>query len=86
MFSFFLNGTEMFTGIECQQVVVAETEKIWNFDGALTCFMQEHLQHLKNRTMEPIYPRYLVLSEGGKNHFILLKTDLSKARLSLRLK
>ena len=48
MFSFFLNGTEMFPGIECQQaVVVAGTEKIKSFAGALTWFMQEHLQHKK---------------------------------------
>ena len=29
MFSFFLNGTDMFLGIECQQAVfVAKTEKL----------------------------------------------------------
>ena len=49
-------------GIECQQaVVVAGTERIRNFAGALTWFTQEHLQHLKNRTTEPIYPQHLVL-------------------------
>ena len=46
--SFFLNDTEMIPGIECQQAaVVAGTEKIKNFAGTLTLFVQEHLQHLK---------------------------------------
>ena len=37
MFSLFLNGTEMFQGVECQQCVAAAgTEKIRIFAGALT--------------------------------------------------
>ena len=36
MVSFFLNGTEMFQGIECQQAVVTGTERIRNFAVALT--------------------------------------------------
>ena len=70
MFSPFLNGNEMFWGIECQQAVfVAETEKIRNFAGALTWFIQDHLQHLKKQnhgTYVPYEaratePRHLVL-------------------------
>ena len=37
IFSFFLNDTEMFPGIQCEQAfAVASAEKIRNFAGALT--------------------------------------------------